>query len=343
MKTLNEQIQRLRDILHTCYESIASKGGTLPPVGERNMTNLPDAVESVPQVIGAALEELTITANGEYTPQEGVDGFSKVTAEFDTSSLPKVKVTSFTVNNDCINEEGRWGGENFLDMSLITDFGSKFSGCNRMVSLDLSKCDLSNVTSFYFSFKDCTSLEELSLNIGLTTTNVRAICYGCRKLRTINTTNWHLSNVTTARTMFYECSILENIDTENFGFDNVADIAEIFLACNKLKSIDATKWNLGKVNGTASMFGGCMALQSLIGNRTIDDVLANNIGAFNGLKVDLSLNNTVLDRASLRALINGLADLTGQTTQTLTLGATLMAKLTEEDIAIATNKNWTLS
>ena len=69
--------------------------------------------------------------------------------------------------------------------------------------------------------------------------------------------------------------------------------------------------------------------------------------AFKGLKVNISIGGIYyadnLDRASIRAVINGLADLTGQTAQTLTLGATLMAKLTEEDIAIAVNKNWTLS
>ena len=91
-----------------------------------------------------------------------------------------------------------------------------------------------------------------------------------------------------------------------------------------------------------NMFSECSQLQTLIGNRTIDDVLANNISALNGLKVALSLNYTILDRASLRAVINGLADLTGQTTQTLTLYPKLRAKLTEEDIAIATNKNWTI-
>ena len=59
------------------------------------------------------------------------------------------------------------------------------------------------------------------------------------------------------------------------------------------------------------------------------------------LKISLKLSETALDRASLRAIINGLAEV--ETTQTLTLGATLMAKLTEEDIAIATAKNWTIA
>jgi hypothetical protein len=92
MRTLNEQIQRLRDTLVDCYNTIKRKGGTIPEVGERNMTNLPDAVRSIPQE-HTELTELTITANGEYLPEEGVDGFSKVTANFDTSSM-KAKVVS---------------------------------------------------------------------------------------------------------------------------------------------------------------------------------------------------------------------------------------------------------
>ena len=61
------------------------------------------------------------------------------------------------------------------------------------------------------------------------------------------------------------------------------------------------------------------------------------------LKKSLQIHNTKepLDRASLRALINGLAEV--ETTQTITLGAALRAKLTEEDIAIATAKNWTIA
>jgi hypothetical protein len=90
------------------------------------------------------------------------------------------------------------------------------------------------------------------------------------------------------------------------------------------------------------MFTYCY-VESLIGDKTIDDVLSNNIGFLNNLKISLSLDTTRLERASLRAVINGLADLTGQTAQTLILGATLIAKLTEEDIAIATNKNWTIA
>ena len=48
----------------------------------------------------------------------------------------------------------------------------------------------------------------------------------------------------------------------------------------------------------------------------------------------------LLERASILALFYGLADLTGNTKQTITLHATAKARLTAEDIKIATDKNW---
>ena len=43
------------------------------------------------------------------------------------------------------------------------------------------------------------------------------------------------------------------------------------------------------------------------------------------------------------AMFESLADLTGQTAKTISLGATNLAKLTDEQKQIATNKNWNLA
>ena len=117
----------------------------------------------------------------------------------------------------------------------------------------------------------------------------------------------------------------------------------MFNNCSSLQSIDLTGWNTSNVTTMSQMFRNCYKLTTLIGGITIDEVIYNNISALNGTKVYNSLINTILDRASLRAIINGLADLTGSTSQKLTLGSTLTAKLTEEDIAVATAKNWTIA
>ena len=54
----------------------------------------------------------------------------------------------------------------------------------------------------------------------------------------------------------------------------------------------------------------------------------------------LDLSTTTLDTTSLLDVIDNLATVT--TTKTLTLGSTLLAKLTEDQIAIAVNKGWTV-
>ena len=52
---------------------------------------------------------------------------------------------------------------------------------------------------------------------------------------------------------------------------------------------------------------------------------------------------TKLTHDCLVSMLNALADLTGGTAKKLTLGSTNLAKLTDEEKAIATSKNWTLS
>jgi surface protein len=211
-----------------------------------------------------------------------------VVAEFDTSSLPKVKVTTFKVTNDCINEDGRWEGDNLIDTSECTAFTAPFHSCSLLVRLDASKWNTSKVREF------------------------NSVFYGCSNLVYVDVSSWDSSNVTNFNGLFYSCI--------------------------KLKQLDLRNWNVS--NGTQfNVSFNCNVLSSLIGGEDNSD---NNISCLNGLKVNINFSLTQLDRASLRALINGLADLTGQTAQTLTLGATLMAKLTEEDIAIAVSKNWSI-
>ena len=53
--------------------------------------------------------------------------------------------------------------------------------------------------------------------------------------------------------------------------------------------------------------------------------------------------SSILSDESIQSIIDGLADLTGQTTQTITFHATVKNKLTQEQITAITDKNWTLA
>ena len=62
---------------------------------------------------------------------------------------------------------------------------------------------------------------------------------------------------------------------------------------------------------------------------------------FNGTGLNLSWSPLTVD--CMTNMFNALAELTGQTAKTLKLGATNLAKLTDEQKQIATNKNWNLA
>lgn len=62
------------------------------------------------------------------------------------------------------------------------------------------------------------------------------------------------------------------------------------------------------------------------------------------IKVSVILNNSYLfTDETIQSIINGLADVTGGTAQTLTLHANVKARLTDEQIATITSKNWNLA
>lgn len=153
--------------------------------------------------------------------------------------------------------------------------------------------------------------------------------------------NFDTSAITDMTLMFCACEKLTSLDLSNFNTAAVTRMNEMFFGCRTLTSLDFSNIDTSSVNNTYSMFGSCYALASIIGTHTLEDVQAGTVKAFKGLKVDIDFyNSSNLERASILALFYGLADLTGKTSQTVSLHATAKARLTAEDIKIATDKNW---
>ena len=119
----------------------------------------------------------------------------------------------------------------------------------------------------------------------------------------------------------------ESLKTYNWG--KLTDINRLFSACSNLTYIpllDTSKTRL---------------LQGLF----LSSSKITHLGGFKNLSgsgLDLS-GAPLLTVESLMNVINNLKDLTGGMAQTLTLGATNLAKLTDEQKAVATNKNWVLA
>jgi hypothetical protein len=93
------------------------------------------------------------------------------------------------------------------------------------------------------------------------------------------------------------------------------------------------------------MFYGCSNLTTLGGFKDLGKAYSTSQSAnYSSYTLTLSYANNLTEE-SLMNVINNLYDIAtaGCKTQTLTLGSTNKAKLTAAQIAIATNKGWTVS
>ena len=149
------------------------------------------------------------------------------------------------------------------------------------------------------------------------------------------------SAVTDMRSMFYGCDRLTTLDLSSFNTSAVNFMAGMFKYCDRLTTLDLSSFDTSAVTNMGYMFENCSNLTTIIGTHTLEEVQAGTIKALKGTKESLGLSySPLLERASILALFYGLADLTGNTKQTISLHATAKARLTAEDIKIATDKNW---
>jgi surface protein len=129
--------------------------------------------------------------------------------------------------------------------------------------------------------------------------------------------------------MFYLCTELASIgDISNWDTGNVTNMNYMFQNCQSLTSLDVSNWDISKATTIGNAFNYCTAL--------VDFKAPKNISA------NMSVaNSTALSHDSLMSIINNLATVTSS--KTLTLGTTNKAKLTADELAIATNKGWKIS
>ena len=171
-------------------------------------------------------------------------------------------------------------------------------------------------------------------------TDMSSMFYGCN-LYTLDLSSFDTSAVTKMNEMFKYCNRLTTLDLSSFDTSAVNFMGGMFDNCDRLTTLDLTSFDTSAVTNMMYMFYDCTNLTSIIGTHTLEEVQAGTIKALKGTKVSLNLSySPLLERASILALFYGLADLTGNTKQTISLHATAKARLTAEDIKIATDKNW---
>lgn len=149
------------------------------------------------------------------------------------------------------------------------------------------------------------------------------------KCKALYITNSKLKMGNNAQNSFNNSSGLHTLDFT--GTTIVAtNLQNCFSNCSNLRKLDLSGWDMSGVTKTTSAFYKMTSLVDLI------------LPEMPALSFSLS-DSTKLSVDSLVGVIASLPVLTDGTTATLTLGATNTAKLTAEQLSIATEKGWTVA
>lgn len=143
-----------------------------------------------------------------------------------------------------------------------------------------------------------------------------------------------------------------NLTSFEIDLPNVGDATEMFSSCYNLRTF---KSNLSSLHSAGYMFTNCTSLtDATINISSYSEQEQEYSGIFAGASMLTNLTiegelraglwlHSDLTLESLLSVINALVDLTGEDSKTLNLGANNLAKLSDEQKAIATNKNWILA
>ena len=261
-------------------------------------------------------EELSVSENGTYEAGED-KAYSKVTVKV-TKPLGTVKIagTGMKLGYSSFSKVPEW-----VDFEGVTDMNKMFYVCGNLSTIPL--IDTSSVTDMTSMFDFCKSLTTIPLIDTSSVTNMHSMFNHCESLTTIPLID--TSSVTNMRSMFDHCVSLTTIPL--IDTSSVTNMYYMFDSCYSLTTIP--QLDTSSVTDINYMLYRCSKLTDL--------------GGFVGLKCNLDLSDSsLITHDSLMNVINKAADVTASP-KTLTLGSTNLAKLSDEEKAIATNKGWTLA
>lgn len=211
----------------------------------------------------------------------------------------------------------------FFDTSAVITMQTMFYYCDKLVKVPLY--NTSSVTNMQAMFSNCSNLQEVPAFDTSAVTNMSSMFQYCSKLLTVPA--FDTSKVNTMNSMFSQCYKLKTIPA--FDTSEVTNTGSMFYYCGSLTSIGGTL-DMIKVtsDGSASyMFTTCKLLET---------VNISNLG----VSLDLSWCKVLSVDSVLFLFNNAQSGVSGKTIQ---LNSLVFDQLTEDQIAIATEKGFSVT
>lgn len=205
-----------------------------------------------------------------------------------------------------------------VDTSMITDFSSFFKDCHMLEYVPNLKTGKSQL--FDYTFYGCLKLKEIPMIDTSNATGMTATFYNCAVIKTLPVLD--TSKVTSISQMCYSCTSLEAVPS--MDFPELIYASNAFSGCSALKTVGPL--TIRNMTSASSMFRNCYALENcyLIGLKT-------------GISFEFS---SKLTKESVLYIFENAQTVTAS--QTITLHADVFGQLSEDEIAIATEKGFSV-
>lgn len=256
-----------------------------------------------------------------------------------------------------------WEDAGYVDVFMNEGSTVEYNGC----SGEQSECECVNPVEagMKFAYSEFTEIPDW-VNPPQGITNLTNMFANCTKLTDISRlAEWDVSNVKTIMGLFKDCTSLTDVTALN-GW-NLSKIDSLNYIFSNTKITEAPSWDTSHIEEITQFLDGCYELEripkynlsglrlspNIFGFYTKEYTKLTFFGGFEGLKYSIN-NNYAFTRfpnltyESWLNIINGLYDFTGNgetpasNQGSLKLHPNAYTLLTEDDIAIATNKGWVL-
>lgn len=227
-------------------------------------------------------------------------------------------------------------------------------------NVDLTMIDVSNVTSFLNAFANNKTIENVNVSNWNTSkvTSMRSVFYQCDNLKSVSCENWRLDDCTSMYAMFDSCAALKNFDPSRWNTSKVTNMEWVFIRCASLTTLDLSKWDTSQVTIMNNFLSSCTSLTSLdisgwntskvnsMRNMLYNCHSLETLKCENLILPDIELGNIRLEYStkltvdSIVGLLNALPQ--SDKGYSFQIGSDNIAKLSDEQKAIATDKGWTL-
>ena len=210
----------------------------------------------------------------------------------------------------------------------ITDMLGVFDGCNRLTKVNLKGLDTSRCINFASTFKSCGNLTEVDLSDINTESSAgfSAMFQGCNVLKSLNLSKFKTDKAGAFNNMFRMCAALTSLDLSSFNTENGTIFQELFYGCSNLQEL-IVNFDFSKASAFTNWMYNCSKLKTIR-------------GSISNLKISVSMSMVPMDNESAMLFINGVTDVEDE--QTLTFKSSTYSTLTDEQIAIATAKGWSV-